>query len=47
MNGRGGQQGGYRGGAGSRFGRNVNRGYGYGDTTDPWYWKSKDVDPNW
>ena len=42
MNGRGGQQGGFRGGSGSRYGRG-----GYGDTTDPWYWKSKDIDPNW
>lgn len=21
--------------------------YGYGDTTDPWYWKDRDVDPFW
>ncbi|MFK7804404.1 MAG: FAD-dependent oxidoreductase, partial [Anaerolineae bacterium] len=40
FSGRQGQQGGFRGGM--RHGRN-----GYGDTTDPWYWKSNDVDPNW
>ncbi|MEM8861894.1 MAG: FAD-dependent oxidoreductase, partial [Chloroflexota bacterium] len=40
---RGGQQGGRQGGMhGRRYGRG-----GYGDTTDPWYWKSDDVDPNW